>query len=169
MLESFYHLLNARLSPARSTTIQCDLHLDQVEVNSTGDFRTSSLAPHVNTPAISDLIVRSYLHRAGDRRSTLIFCVDLSHVTNVTQAFREAGIDARSVSSISAGKSRKDTLDAFANGEFPVLVNCEVLTEGTDIPVVSHGGPESISMLIVRSTASFWQDRRKVAISLLRW
>jgi len=72
----------------------------------------------------------------------LIFCVDLSHVANVTQAFREAGIDARSVSSISAGKSRKETLDAFANGEFPVLVNCEVLTEGTDIPVVSRCDPE---------------------------
>jgi ATP-dependent helicase IRC3 len=136
VLASSYHLLIDRLSPARSTTIQCDLHLDQVEVSSTGDFKTSSLAPHVNTPIINDLIVRSYLHRAGDRRSTLIFCVDLSHVANVTQAFREAGIDARSVSSISAGKSRKETLEAFANGEFPVLVNCEVLTEGTDIPVV---------------------------------
>jgi ATP-dependent helicase IRC3 len=105
-------------------------------VNPTGDFKTSSLAPHVNTAAINDLIVRSYLHRAGDRRSTLIFCVDLSHVANVTQAFREAGIDARSVSSLSAGKNRKETLDSFASGELPVLVNCEVLTEGTDIPVV---------------------------------
>ena len=130
--------LTSRLSPARSITVKCDLHLDEVEVNSTGDFKTSSLAPHVNTPAINDLIVRSYLHRAGDRQSTLIFCVDLSHVANVTQAFRDAGIDARSVSSMSAGKSRKSTLEAFASGEFPVLVNCEVLTEGTDIPVVSH-------------------------------
>jgi len=128
----------SRLSPARSTTIQCDLHLDQVELNQIGDFKTSSLAPHVNTSTINDLIVRSYLHRAADRRSTLIFCVDLAHVANVTQAFRDAGIDARSVSSISAGKGRKETLDAFANGDFPVLVNCEVLTEGTDIPVVNH-------------------------------
>jgi ATP-dependent helicase IRC3 len=148
-------MLNDRLSPARSTTIQCDLHLDQVEVSAAGDFKTSSLAPHVNTPTINDLIVRSYLHRAGDRRSTLIFCVDLRHVANVTQAFREAGIDARSVSSISAGKSRKETLDAFANGEFPVLVNCEVLTEGTDIPVVSCRKADLRLMLMARLTALF--------------
>jgi ATP-dependent helicase IRC3 len=132
---------NNRLSPARSVTLQCDLHLDQVELSTSGDFKVSSLSPHVNTTAINDLIVRTYLHRGDDRRSTLVFCVDLSHVANLTQAFREAGIDARSISSISAGKIRKDTLEAFARGEFPVLVNCEVLTEGADVPVVSrlHG------------------------------
>lgn len=117
--------------------MQCDLHLDNVETNAIGDYKTSSLAHQVNTPTVNDLIVRTYLHRAADRRSTLIFCVDLSHVANVTQAFRDAGIDARSISSISAPKARKETLDAFARGDYPVLVNCEVLTEGTDIPVVS--------------------------------
>lgn len=127
-----------RLSPAKSTTVRCDLHLDEVKISASGDYNTSSLAPHVNTPTINDLIVRTYLHRAGDRRSTLIFCVDLSHVANVTQAFREAGIDARSISSISAPKARKETLEAFGRGEYPVLINCEVLTEGTDIPVVSN-------------------------------
>lgn len=117
--------------------MQCDMHLDDVETNVVGDYKTSSLAHHVNTATINDLIVRTYLHRAGDRRSTLIFCVDLSHVANVTQAFRDAGIDARSISSISAPTARKETLNAFARGDYPVLVNCEVLTEGTDIPVVS--------------------------------
>ena len=126
---------NLRLSPARSTTVQCDLHLDQVEVNAIGDYKTTSLAFHVNTPSVNELIVRTYLHRAVDRRSTLIFCVDLDHVANVTQAFRTAGIDARSISSISAPRARKETLDAFGRGDYPVLVNCEVLTEGTDIPV----------------------------------
>lgn len=118
--------------------MKCDLHLDEVETNATGDYKTSSLSPYINTPTTNDLIVRTYLHRAGDRRSTLIFCVDLNHVANVTQAFREAGIDARSISSISAPRARKETLDAFARGDYPVLVNCEVLTEGTDIPVVRH-------------------------------
>lgn len=116
--------------------MRCDLHLDEVETSETGDFRGSSLAPHVNTSTINDLIVRTYLHRAGDRRSTLVFCVDLNHVANLTQAFRNAGIDARSISSISASKARKATLDGFHSGEFPVLVNCEVLTVGADVPRV---------------------------------
>lgn len=71
------------------------------------------------------------------RRSTLIFCVDLAHVRALTQAFRDAGIDARSISSQSQAKIRRDTIASFKNGEFPVLVNCQVLTEAADIPCVS--------------------------------
>lgn len=128
--------IDHRLSPVKSTTVHCDLHLDEVETSETGDFKTASLGPHINTPTINDLIVRTYLHRAGDRRSALVFCVDLNHVANLTQAFRNAGIDARSISSISAPKARKATLDDFHDGRFPVLVNCEVLTIGADVPRV---------------------------------
>ena len=85
---------------------------------------------------MNELIVRTYLYRASQRRSTLIFCVDLDHVANLTEAFRQAGIDARSVSSVSQPELRRRTIEGFGKGEFPVLVNCEVLTEGTDIPEV---------------------------------
>jgi ATP-dependent helicase IRC3 len=125
-----------------------------VELNNQGDFNTNSLASHLNTPEVNSLVVGTYLHRActysvlnfragvvadliADRRSTLVFCVDLNHVAALTQAFRDAGVDARSVSSLSQAQIRKDTIRGFSDGEFPVLINCEVLTEGTDIPQVS--------------------------------
>jgi hypothetical protein len=76
--------------------------------------------------------------RTASRRSTLVFCVDLAHVDALTSAFRRAGIDARSVSSLSIPSIRRDTIAAFSNGQFPVLINCEVLTEGADIPEVSR-------------------------------
>jgi ATP-dependent helicase IRC3 len=91
----------------------------------------------------------------GTRRSTLIFCVDLAHVAAVTQAFRDAGIDARSVSSESQSAIRRQTLNAFMAGEFPVLVNCQVLTEAADIPCVSADtSPPNLPELNSRSTAS---------------
>jgi ATP-dependent helicase IRC3 len=158
-------LIRFRLSPAESTTVKCDLDLSHVELNAQGDFNASSLASRVNTSQVNDLIVRTYLHRAGmycscypaslhdsqsppapiretdsriaSRRSTLVFCVDLAHVAALTSAFRRAGIDARSVSSLSIPSVRRDTIAAFSNGQFPVLINCEVLTEGADIPEVS--------------------------------
>jgi ATP-dependent helicase IRC3 len=52
--------------------------------------------------------------------------------------FRKAGVDARSISAHTDPKLRKDTIATFAAGEFPVLVNCEVLTEGTDIREVGY-------------------------------
>ncbi len=57
--------LTARLSPVKSTAVYADLQLSEVETTSTGEYATSSLARHVNTPAVNLLIVRTYLHRAG--------------------------------------------------------------------------------------------------------
>ncbi|KAL1410248.1 putative ATP-dependent helicase IRC3 [Vanrija albida] len=121
------------LSPVKSTAVFADIDLEDVELNSSGEYKTTSLAHHVNTPEINQLVVRTYLHRAYDRRSTLVFAVNLKHVAALVQAFRSAGIDARSISAHTHAQQRKDTIASFAAGEFPVLVNCEVLTEGTDI------------------------------------
>ena len=129
-------LTRYRLSPAKSTTVRADLELNSVALNATGDFKTSALSQKVNTLIVNELIVRTYLYRAAQRRSTLIFCVDLDHVASLTEAFRQAGIDARSISSLSLPQLRRKTIEGFGKGEFPVLVNCEVLTEGTDIPEV---------------------------------
>ncbi|OWZ74655.1 DEAD box family helicase [Cryptococcus neoformans Tu401-1] len=128
-------LSEKHLTPAKLTIVQADLELDEVETSS-GDFKNTSLARKVNTTEINELIVRTYLHRASERRSTLVFCVDLGHVSALTQTFRNAGVDARSVSSKSKPETRKATIAAFGKGEFPVLINCEVLTEGTDIPQI---------------------------------
>nr|XP_019050135.1 hypothetical protein I302_00556 [Kwoniella bestiolae CBS 10118]OCF29065.1 hypothetical protein I302_00556 [Kwoniella bestiolae CBS 10118] len=124
------------LSPARSTTVHAKLNLETVEENDQGDYKTTSLASRLNTQEIRDLVVGSYLHKASERRSTLIFCVDLNHVADLTDSFRQAGIDARSISSLSKSNIRKQTVEAFGRGEFPVLINCEVLTEGADIPQI---------------------------------
>jgi ATP-dependent helicase IRC3 len=52
----------------------------------------------------------------------------------LTNAFREFGIDAQFVTSDTPKVERSARLDSFKRGEFPVLVNCGVFTEGTDIP-----------------------------------
>ncbi|WRT65477.1 uncharacterized protein IL334_002420 [Kwoniella shivajii] len=135
------------LSPAKSTTVHAKLDLSNVEDNSQGDYNINSLSGKVNTKEIRELIVGTYLHKASDRRSTLIFCVDLSHVACLTDTFREAGIDARSISSQSKPELRQQTISAFGKGEFPVLINCEVLTEGTDIPQID-------SVILARPTKS---------------
>ncbi|ORX36359.1 P-loop containing nucleoside triphosphate hydrolase protein [Kockovaella imperatae] len=125
------------LCPAKLTTIEADLSLGDVEVNpKSGDFSTTALARHLDTPEVRDLVLRTYLHKAESRRSTLIFCTNLAHVDHLKQTFRNAGVDARSVSSLLATGQRAELIRGFSDGEFPVLINCEVLTEGTDIPQI---------------------------------
>ena len=86
------------------------------------------------------------------RRSTLVFCVNLAHVSDLTKTFREAGIDARYLYAQTPALERQALVAGFKSGAFPVLVNCgaflqilangsvimseraAILTEGADIP-----------------------------------
>jgi len=65
-----------------------------------------------------------YSRGTDNRKSTLVFCVNLSHVRELTQAFRDAGIDARHVHSKTPAAERRLLVDGFKTGEYPVLVNC---------------------------------------------
>lgn len=122
------------LSDVVFTTVESTADISKVRSGANGDFQPGELSQVVNTDQINEIIVRSWLAKAAARKSTLVFCVDLAHVAGLTQAFRRHGIDARFVTGDTPKVERGDRLDAFKNGEFKVLVNCGVFTEGTDIP-----------------------------------
>ncbi|KAI0708257.1 P-loop containing nucleoside triphosphate hydrolase protein [Earliella scabrosa] len=123
------------LCDVRFTVAPAEMNLSRVSTNWTdGDFNATQLAEVVNTDDLNEEIVRVWRERAGDRKSTLVFCVNIAHVQDVTAAFREAGIDARFVYGRTAQARRQELVEAFRAGEFPVMVNCGVFTEGTDIP-----------------------------------
>jgi ATP-dependent helicase IRC3 len=54
----------------------------------------------------------------------------------MTAAFRRAGVDARFVTGNTKESQRKALVEGFKAGQFPVMVNCQLFTEGTDIPNV---------------------------------
>jgi ATP-dependent helicase IRC3 len=139
-------LRKSRLCGVRLTTVQVELHLETVPINAaSGDFKKSSLSAVMNTPTMNDTLVKVWLDRAGEflwfppvsalltgaisiqapsRKSTLIFCVDLAHVRDVTNCFRSFGVDARFIHSGTPPTERKELITSFRAGEYPVLVNC---------------------------------------------
>ncbi|KAG5984339.1 hypothetical protein E4U55_005224 [Claviceps digitariae] len=122
------------LSDVIFTTVRSSANLSKVKNSAFGDFQTGELSKAVNTDEVNDMTVKSWMAKAADRKSTLVFCVDLAHVSGLTRKFREYGYEARFVTGETAKLERSEILDAFKRGEFPVLVNCGVFTEGTDIP-----------------------------------
>lgn len=122
------------LSGVIFTTVQTKADISKVKQGPGGDFQPSQLSRVVNTDQVNEITVRSWLAKAEGRKSTLAFCVDLNHVAGLTNTFRKHGIDAQFVTGDTPKKERSERLDAFRRGEFPVLVNCGVFTEGTDIP-----------------------------------
>lgn len=123
------------LCDVRFTTVQANIDLRNVRVSTkTGDFSATSLAHVVGTDTVNNLVVRAWMDRAGDRKSTLVFCVNRTHVRRLTQTFRDVGIDAHYIHSGTPPQERQSLIADFKAGLYPVLVNCAILTEGADIP-----------------------------------
>ncbi|KAF5384896.1 hypothetical protein D9615_001480 [Tricholomella constricta] len=106
--------------------LRCPVHI--------WDFNPTSLAHVINTESVNELVVKTWLDRAAARKSTLVFCVNIAHVVALTQTFRRYGVDARYVYSQTPMVERKALVASFKAGQFPILVNCAILTEGADIP-----------------------------------
>ena len=135
--KDFLDMIEERwLSPVKFTTVRTFAKLDKVRINKNGDFATSSLSTAVRSQECNDVTVRTWLKEAKNRKSTLVFCVDVAHVLALQSAFRNLSIDARSVTGRTTIAERTHALDSFKKGDYPVLLNCGVFTEGTDIPNV---------------------------------
>ena len=88
-----------------------------------------------------------------------MFCVDISHVVAMTNMFRQHGVDAYYVTSLTKPELRAKRLADFKAGKYPVLVNCGIYTEGTDIPnidcVVLARPTRSRNLLVSGNTPKF--------------
>jgi ATP-dependent helicase IRC3 len=122
------------LSDVIFTTVKSNADISRVKSSTFGDFQLGQLSEAVNTDETNEITVRSWFARAEKRQSTLVFCVDLAHVSSLTNAFRKHGIDARFITGDTPKHTRGERLDDFKNRKFPVLLNCGVFIEGTDIP-----------------------------------
>ena len=122
------------LSDVAFTTVQSKADISKVRSAASGDFQLGDLSKAVNKADINKATVHAWMTRAEGRNSTLVFCIDLNHVSDLTSAFRQQGVDARYITGDTPKSVRAERLDAFKNREFPVLLNCGVFTEGTDIP-----------------------------------
>ena len=118
------------------TTVRTQIDLRKVRAAATGDFAPGALSQAVNTPSMNEVTVRTWLARAAERRSTIVFCVDIAHVRDLTAEFVKHGVAAQYVTGEDRARDRDAKLEAFKRGEYRVLLNCGVFTEGTDVPNV---------------------------------
>jgi len=91
-------------------------------------------------------VVENYLEFAHGKKA-LVFCVNIRHVELTTALFREAGIDARAVHSLTPTWQRNEIMADYAARKFPVLLNCGILTTGFDDPAIE-------CIIIYRATKS---------------
>ena len=90
-------------------------------------------------------IVKHYVQNKEKYRRTLVFAINKTNAIALNILFKEAGINSdyviSAIKDMATGvtvssKENQIKIDKFRKGELDVLINVEILTEGTDIPEV---------------------------------
>jgi len=101
-----------------------------------GDYNEKQLSMAMMQGAITANIVEKWKLLA-EGRQTVCFTTTVAHSVAVCEKFRAEGIHAEHVDGATDAEERKDILRRYARGEFKILCNCAVFTEGVDIPSIS--------------------------------
>ncbi|KAJ2346712.1 DEAD DEAH box helicase, partial [Coemansia sp. RSA 2618] len=121
------------LTQMRVLTVRTATRLDGVR-SYAGEFAASALSAKVNSTERNLAVVQAYRSLAADRRSVLVFAVDVAHARALEHAFVKYGVNAKCVLGTTNTAERENIISEFRAGQIPVVVNCGILTEGTDIP-----------------------------------
>lgn len=142
-----------RLVAIKPWVIETEESLDGVRMNR-GEFNQRELADTVNTPGRNKLAVAAWQDYAEDRQ-TLAFSVDVAHAHALAQAFVDAGVPAQALSGETPREDRRQMLEAYTHRRVRMIVNCMVLTEGTDLPItgcILHAKPTKSATLYEQMT-----------------
>ena len=133
--DAIHDPLGPFLVPIEAFPIETDPAIDLKGLRITaGDFNAGDLEQAINDN-IGVLVNAVVDNNALDGRRTIAFTPDVTSAQALALALQDVGITANWVSGSSP--DRKQILAAHQAGEFQVLVNCMILTEGYDDPEVS--------------------------------
>lgn len=136
-----------------ATKIKLPFDISQLKTNSkTKDFTAKSVAHLVRTEGFRNLLVDIYKNECleKNKENTIVYCADKDTTIDQAKSFAEQGyksayvLDGKScivekIDGVVQEReiSRDDALANFGKSGkdgFKVLLNCDVLTEGTDLP-----------------------------------
>jgi RNA polymerase subunit RPABC4/transcription elongation factor Spt4 len=101
-----------------------------------GDYNQADLEAAMSIPQITGDIVEHWLRLAKGRR-TVCFASGVKHSKELTEAFLAAGVPAVHVDGSMLTAERDAALGKLATGEALIACNCDVITEGYDLPILS--------------------------------
>lgn len=125
-----------------------DIHVDQIEVGDSGDFKYKELraAVHKSKTIVGDVVMH-YLKFAANKLG-ITFAVDIEAATELAARYRSVGVTAEIITAKTPLAVRGQLMRQFRKRQILQLVSVDVLGEGVDVPAV-----EVVSM--ARPTASF--------------
>ena len=131
---------NGYLSHLRCERVYADYDLKHVKM-SAGDFNQLALEKELEKQKVISMTAKAYItecHKTG--KHTLIYCVTKKICGLLLDTIRdllpeEERDSIRVLTGDTPDDERKQILDGFMDGSIRCIINCMVLTEGTDLPV----------------------------------
>lgn len=111
-----------------------------------GEFKAEESESLMDTPRITGDALAHY-RKFADELPAIAFCVSVKHAHHVAEDFRRAGISAAALDGTTDKALRQMVVEDFRRGQIKVLANCQLFSEGFDVPGV-HAG------IFLRPTAS---------------
>lgn len=105
---------------------------DENYFNKFGEFSEEMKTKIAGSAARNKIILDEYLKNKARYGKTLIFAINQEHARALSYAFNEAGISCDYV--VSDKPNTQQTIAEFKQNKFMVLINVQILTEGSDVP-----------------------------------
>ena len=125
---------NNYLAPYKYYAPKLNVSFEKVDIKR-GDYVAEQVEKILNNKKIYSDVIASYNKYAKDKK-TIVYCTNVSHSIRTAQVFNEAGIKAAHIDGSTSKKEREQLFDNFKSGKIQVLTNCNVFSEGIDIPDV---------------------------------
>jgi superfamily II DNA or RNA helicase len=116
----------------RGISVPIGLDLTDVDV-SAGDYAAGQLGDALTEAHFETAVAQAYSTHAPGRPG-LVFTPTVATAQAAAQALRDSGFRAEAVWGAMDPDARKAAIKGLGDGSLDVLANCQVLTEGTDIP-----------------------------------
>ena len=110
------------------------------------DYRQADIDEAADRPELVGDIIRHWLKLAGGRK-TIAFASSIAHSKHIVGQFQAAGVTAEHLDCYMDDDTRADILGKFERGDFTVLSNVALLSEGFDVP-------DTACMILARPTKS---------------
>jgi DNA repair protein RadD len=126
---------NGHLSQPKVYAPPTDVNLKGVR-SAGGDYIQSELSARMDKPTITGSAIEHDV-RLCPGVPAIAFCASVKPAEHVAGQFNAAGIEAESLTGDLSDGVRKHRIMSLASGRIKVLTACDIISEGTDIPVVT--------------------------------
>lgn len=110
------------------------------------DFRQADIDEAADRPELVGDIIAHWLKLANGAK-TICFASSIAHSKHIVEQFRAAGVAAEHLDCYMDDDTRADILTRFERGDFTILSNVALLSEGFDVP-------STACMILARPTKS---------------